>query len=178
MIAALSNLSEELDLSTLEIGEVIYSETMSQRTSFDTLLSRMKKYGDVIGAEGFKSLGISFSLKGEYGLLFMDIAKIGGKWYNVRPGGFLSVLAGMDTYHGGMLYGDDDSLPEALGQGGMSASEALSDVYAYQDNVILEMKWEFAEASRDMLSDDILMEEINMTMSELLEYFSMTEIQE
>ena len=60
----------------------------------------------------------------------------------------------------------------------MSASEALSDVYAYQDNVILEMKWEFAEASRDMLSDDILMEEINMTMSELLEYFSMTEIQE
>lgn len=178
VIAALSNLSEELDLSTLEIGEVIYSETMSQHTSFDTLLSRMKKYGDVIGAEGFKSLGISFSLKGEYGLLFMDIAKIGGKWYNVRPGGFLSVLAGMDTYHGGMLYGDDDSLPEALGQGGMSASEALSDVYAYQDNVILEMKWEFAEASRDMLSDDILMEEINMTMSELLEYFSMTEIQE
>lgn len=178
VIAALSNLSEELDLSTLEIGEVIYSETMSQHASFDTLLSRMKKYGDLIGAEGFKSLGISFSLKGEYGILFLDTAKIGGKWYNVRPAGFISSLAGIDNWHGGMIYNDDVGLTEALGRSGMSASEALSDVYAYQDNVILEMKWEIAEVSRNMLSDDIPMEEINMTMSELLEYFSMTEIQE
>ncbi len=175
VIAALSNLSEELDLSTLEMGEVIYVETMSDHTSFEHLLSRMKNYGDVIGAEGFKSLAISFSLNGEDGILFMDTAKIGEKWYNIRPDGFISSLTGVDTYHGGMIYGDDDFLTEALGRGGMSADEAFSDVYARQDSVILELKLEITPS--DMLSD-IPIENLNMTFTELLEYFSMTELQE
>ncbi len=175
-IVALSNLSEELDFSTLEIGDIIYGEMMYDRNYFSSLNS-MKDYGDVIGADGFKSLTISFSLNGEYGILFMDIAQMGGKWYNVRPGGFLSYLAGLDTYHGGVIYSDDEALIEALGQGGASAGEALSEFYAYQDSVLSMYKAAIAEASPSEISYEFGLDELNMPIDEMFEYFSMTELQ-
>lgn len=177
-IAALSNLSEELDLSALEIGDIIYGEVMHE-DNFVHTLGRMKEYGDIIGAEGFKSLAVSFSLNGTYGILFMDTAKIDGKWYNVRPGGFISYLSGVDTWHCGMIYGDDDYLIEALGQLGQertSAGEALSTFYAYQDSIIPMYKTAISESLSE-LSDYFGLEDLNMTIPEMLEYFSMTELQ-
>lgn len=176
VIAALSNLSEELDFSTLEIGDVIYGEIICDRNYFASL-NTIKNYGDVIGAEGYKSLAISFSFNGEYGILFMDTAKIGEKWYNVRSDGFLSSLVGLDTYHGGMIYSDDEFLIETLGQGGTSAGEALSEFRTYQDSVLSMYKPAIAEASQSEIVYEFGLEELNMSIDEMFEYFSMTELQ-
>ncbi len=175
-IAALSNLSEELDFSILEIGDVIYGEMMCDEMYFRSL-NTIKKYGDIISAEGFKSLAISFSFNGEYGILFMDTAKIDGKWYNIRPGGFVSFLTNVDVWHGGMIYGDDGYLIDALGRGGTSAGEALSEFYDYQDSVLSMYKSAIAEAAPSDISYEFGLEELNMSIDEMLEYFSMTELQ-
>ncbi len=65
-------------------------------------------------------------------------------------------------------------------QGGTSVSEALSGHYAYRDSVIPKYKSAISEAlsnpSDYSIAEDVNTE-LNMTIPEMLEYFSMTELQ-
>lgn len=91
------------------------------------------------------------------------------------------MLEGIDNFRRGMIFNDCDFLNEIFSVGGSSVSEILSGSYAKQNDTISLYKSAIAELPSDpALSDSVdqMYTELNMTFDEMLEYFSVTELQQ
>ena len=126
------------DLSTMEIGDVIYAEGVFPKYVDENNIRNLRRFAARDGADGFKSLGLLLTIDGKSAFLCMDTVRYNGRWYNIRCSGMLGALIGMHSLSGGFTYLTGDVLREI---GASSVPEALDMV----NNNILSAKMQLPE---------------------------------
>ena len=144
---------EGLDFSTLEVGTPVYGEAVSEPYATSVNLKNMYiSSAYVYGAEAFKSLGMTFTVDGKQGLLFMNTVKYDGKWYNLNLNGNLGTLLGLSNQGAGMLLSDRDEWSE-LGLGDVyTASQNGQGLTEFKSSALPEMETEYKESAAEALS--------------------------
>lgn len=103
---AIKKLGKELakspDLSEMQIGEILYGESLSENYLTFNNLSVLYSTACIAGADAIKSLALHCSLDDYDLLLFADIVKYNDKWYILSPGSNISVLGGLPVYYQGL----------------------------------------------------------------------------
>lgn len=90
----------ERKLTYIKIGNVLTVDDFDVNSKYDEYLAKNYSYLDV---EKLCDVAIEITFDGEQYYLFMLTAKIGGKWYNIVPGGMLSTMIGLDPNMGGIM---------------------------------------------------------------------------
>ena len=149
------------DFSTMEIGEIVYGEVLTDNYLKSTNIEYMIKKADSYGAEGIKSMALTFSVDGMKCILCMDTIRYNGKWYNLVPLGNLVLLMDLNITSGGICVSSDQENYKAFQDRIVNQEQILSQWKADLSN--LKEKWEAED-------------EIPMSFDELIEFFSMTEL--
>ena len=143
---------EGMDFSTLEVGAPVYGEVINDSfLTSQSLWNMYKSSAYVYGAEAYKSLGMTFTVDGKEGLLFMDTVKYGGKWYNLDLNGYLGTLLGLSSQTAGMRLSDRNEWSE-LGLGDVYTSSQNGQALAeFRSSVLPEMEAGYKEAVQEAL---------------------------
>ena len=154
----LRNLQNLPDLSKMEIGEIVYNETIREGYIDSQYINNYIKWADIFGADGYKSLALTFSVDGMEGILFVDTVRYNGKWYNLPysgPTGFSS---------GRMFIASDQEEYE----------ETILDLLENQDQIIAQLKSELPNLKEEWEAE----REVSMSFDEMMDFLSLTELME
>ena len=120
------------DLSKLEIEKIFSIEEFDDMD--EGFFHREMVWADYLGADGYKSVGVSALLNGRRYIFTMDMAKYQDRWYIVSLPGYIGRLLGMNGYLGGLIAYDDietnSSYNNFLGDGKQTNISELEAIYA------------------------------------------------
>lgn len=111
-----SELASISDLSDLKIEDFVYTEDVNSFFYNHGYWDLLKMLADVYGADGYKPVGVSFTLDDRKYLVTMDMVKHHDKWYIARLYGCLGQYANMKlTSEGIAAYDDEDEFNPEFG---------------------------------------------------------------
>jgi hypothetical protein len=112
----LTELPNQLDLSSMRILGYISPDRISQEYGSDGNLAKKVQQAKVYGADKVESSVIVFELKGNRYCFCSDAVEYNGKWYNRQLGGQISTLLGISADFAGIMPIDvlDEPEPEKL----------------------------------------------------------------
>ncbi|MCR5795307.1 MAG: zinc ribbon domain-containing protein [Solobacterium sp.] len=148
------------DLSKVEIGEIIYAETLVDTYLSIGTFNYFKRTAEVTGADSYKALALLFSVDGLEGFIYMDTARYNGKWYNMTPGGYI-----------------ESSINPGFGFTGMAAVpdpgefSDFSNLIAKQEQTLKELKSSLPEMKAEWEDEGN-----TVSFEEMLEFLSLTEL--
>jgi len=144
-------LQKSSEIGEIQIGDIIYPTDVGLDSYYSVkFLANRKTWGDCIGANGYRSIGIEFQVEGIDFLLCMDVVRYDGKWFNLMNNGSMGVLLENSGLAGGISYD----------------FEKAAIFTAEIDAIVNNLKEEYTEHSEDF----------DQTFEEMMDYFSMTEL--
>ncbi len=92
-----------LALSSIQIGEAVAPETLSDMYADEKNLENLDWQRQTIGADEMRSVVLVFSVDTKAYLFCCDVAKYGEAWYLVSLGGNMGNLLGISAANGGIM---------------------------------------------------------------------------
>ena len=175
------------DTSSIQIEGIIYPEDLSQLYLQSANLSNMKTNADIMGAEGFKSLGVLFSMGTKRYLATMDTVRYNGRWYNLKGTGMFSTFLGLSITSGGVVpY--DEVVPDYNTQEKITLAELRSNWEKGHSEYIEEYGQEIFNAAYDQQLEEEKKRDLSATdkrksifafssFEEFIDYFGLTELE-
>ena len=102
-LSALSASTFSTSLTGMEIADFVDPATLSDRYLSETNQKNIARQTSGYGCAEVQDVVVRLKLDGEEWYQCMWVGRYGEKWYNLKLGGNIGVLLGVDTYAGGLF---------------------------------------------------------------------------
>ena len=141
-------LSKTPDLSKMEVGESLYPEGLTENYFTYNNFRVLYQTGQMLGADGYRSMALHLTINGKEALLFMDTVKYGEKWYNYTLNANMAILLNVNSTSGGIAIFDrnSDDWDEAF-------DEYIDDLITAADYIKGDLEEEWEEQHKALLEE-------------------------